>query len=203
MLNFTTLPSSAFLMKPSYRLPAALFLLACLAAPPAFAQGVGSRIDNTQEPMNIEASQLAYDDAKQVGTFTGNVVLTRGTLTLRAHRMVVSQDSDGFQFVTLYAGDGKPATFRERRGATPSSWVEGRAGDRIEYSGKTEMVQLFGNSKVTLLEGERVTDQVEGDFISYDSRAEFYTVKNAGAAARPDSGRIRVIIQPRNGDGGK
>lgn len=204
MLNFTTLPFSAFLMKPFSRSPVALFLLACFAAQGAFAQGVGSRIDNTQEPMNIEANQLAYDDAKQVGTFTGNVVLTRGTLTLRAHRMVVSQDSDGFQFVTLYAGGGKPATFRERRGATPNSWVEGQAANRIEYSGKSEVVQLFGNSKVTLLEGARVTDQVEGDYISYDSRAEFYTVKNAGGAAtRPDSGRIRVIIQPRNEDGGK
>lgn len=200
MLNFTTLPFSAFLMK----LLSTLALIGFFASSTALAQGLGSRIDNTQEPMNIEAAQLAYDDAKQVGTFTGNVVLTRGTLTLRAHRMVVSQDSEGFQFVTLYAGAGKPATFRERRGASPDSWVEGQASDRIEYNGKTEVVQLFSKGRVTLLEGTRVTDQVEGDFISYDSRTEFYTVKNATAgAARPDSGRIRVIIQPRNENGGE
>lgn len=200
MLNFTTHYFSAFLMK----LFSTIVLLGLLATQPASAQGVSSRIDNTQEPMNIEANQLAYDDAKQIGTFTGNVVLTRGTLTLRAHRMVVSQDSEGFQFVTLYAGGSKPATFRERRGASPTSWVEGQASDRIEYNGKTEVVQLFSKGRVTLLEGTRVTDQVEGDFISYDSRAEFYTVKNAtGGAARPDSDRIRVTIQPRNEGGGK
>lgn len=200
MLNFTTLPFSAFLMK----LFSILFLLGLLNTQSALAQGVGSRIDNTQEPMNIEANQLAYDDAKQIGTFTGNVVLTRGSLTLRAHRMVVSQDSKGFQFVTLYAGADKPATFRDRRGTSPDSWVEGQASDRIVYNGKTEVVQLFSKGRVTLLEGSRVTDQVEGDFISYDSRAEFYTVKNAPTGAtRSDGGRIRVTIQPRNEDGGK
>ncbi len=164
----------------------------------ADAQGIGGRMNNTQEPMNIEANQLSYDDAKQTGTFTGNVVLTRGSLILKAHRMVVSQDPKGNQFVTLYAGASKPATFRERRGATADSWVEGQAGDRIEYNGQTEIVQLFGNGRVTLLEGSRVTDQVEGDFISYDSRAEFYTVKNQANESRGDGGRIRVTIQPRN-----
>ncbi len=168
-----------------------------------YAQGIGNRIDNTQAPMNIEADQLSYDDAKQVGTFIGNVVLTRGSLILRAHRMVVSQDPQGNQFVTLYAGASKPATFRERRNAVADSWVEGQAGDRIEYNGQTEIVQLFGRSKVTLLEGTRVTDQVEGDFISYDSRAEFYTVKNKASESPNDGGRIRVTIQPRNENKGQ
>ena len=169
--------------------------------PLSYGQGIAGRTNNTQEPMNIEADQLAYDDAKQVGTFTGNVVLTRGSLTLRAHRMVVSQDEAGNQFVTLYAGASKPATFRERRGATPDSWVEGQASDRIEYNGKTEIVQLFGKGKVALLEGKRVTDQVEGDFISYDSRAELYTVKNSRPSeSRGEGGRVRVTIQPRNGN---
>lgn len=165
----------------------------------AHAQGVAGKIGNAQQATEIEADQLAYDDVKQVGTFTGNVVLTRGSLTLRAHKMVVSQDEDGHQFVKLYGGSGKPATFRERRGNTPNLWVEGQARDRIEYDSKSEVVQLFGNGRVTLLDGTRVTDQVEGDFISYDSRAEFYTVKNTGKKeSRSNEGRIRVTIQPRN-----
>lgn len=194
MLN-TTMPS------PFLHLLAAPLLAVLLIAGAysnACAQGVGNRINNTQAPMNIEANQLSYDDAKQTGTFTGNVVLTRGSLTLKAHRMVVTQDSQGNQLVNLYAGANKPATFRERRSTAADSWVEGQASDRIEYNGQTEMVQIFGNGRVTLLEGTRVTDQVEGDYISYDSRAEFYTVKNNASESPSDGGRIRVTIQPRN-----
>jgi len=185
-------------------LTSCLLAVLLLAGLQASAQGIGGRVNNTQEPMNIEANQLSYDDAKQTGTFTGNVVLTRGSLTLKAHRMVVSQDAQGNQFVTLYAGAGKPATFRERRGTTEDSWVEGEAADRIEYNGQSEIVQLFSKGRVTLLEGTRVTDQVEGDFISYDSRAEFYTVKNTRTdESRNDGGRIRVTIQPRNENKGQ
>jgi lipopolysaccharide export system protein LptA len=170
----------------------------------AYAQGATGKIGDAQQATEIEADQLVYDDAKQVGTFTGNVVLTRGSLNLRAHKMVVFQDEDSYQFVTLYGASGKPATFRERRGSSPNLWVEGEARDRIEYDGKTEIVQLFGNGRVTLLDGTRITDKVEGDYISYDSRAEFYTVKNTGKKeSRSNDGRIRVTIQPRNEDRGQ
>ncbi|MGH8810023.1 MAG: lipopolysaccharide transport periplasmic protein LptA, partial [Noviherbaspirillum sp.] len=35
---------------------------------------------------------------------------------------------------------------------------------------------------------------------SYDSRAEFFTVNNsASGASQPGGGRIKAVIQPRNG----
>jgi len=153
---------------------------------------------DSDKPTNVEADQMAYDDVKQINTFTGNVVLTRGTLIMRAHKLVVSQDPAGYQFATLLAPAGGVATFRQKRDAGPNQWIEGQA-ERIEYDGKTEIVKLFSKAKMRRLEGNKPTDEVEGEFISYDSRAEFFTVNNtASGASKPGGGRIKATIQPRS-----
>ncbi|GAB3545939.1 hypothetical protein GCM10027343_23090 [Noviherbaspirillum agri] len=152
---------------------------------------------DSDKPTNVEADQMAYDDVKQINTFTGNVVLTRGTLTMRAHKMIVTQDPAGYQFATLLAPAGGLATFRQKRDAGPNQWVEGHA-ERIEYDGKTEIVKLFSKAMIRRLEGSKPTDEVEGEFISYDSRAEFFTVNNtATGESKPGGGRIKATIQPR------
>ena len=81
----------------------------------AAASGAQAEKADASKPTNIEANQMAYDDVKQINTFTGDVVLVRGTLTLKADRMVVIQDPAGYQYATLYAKRGEKATFRQKR----------------------------------------------------------------------------------------
>ena len=163
------------------------------------AGGAQAEKADTSKPTNIEANQMAYDDVKQINTFTGNVVLVRGTLTIKADRMVVTQDPAGYQYATVYAKRGEKATFRQKRDGGPNLWIEGEAADRIEYDTKTEVAKFYVDARVRLLEGARPTDEVEGEFISYDSKQEFYSVNNtASGASKAGGGRIRAIIQPRN-----
>ena len=145
---------------------------------------------------DIAADQMTYDDVKQINTFTGNVVLTRGSLLMKAARVVVTQDRSGYQSATMYAAPGAMATFRQKRDGAPDLWVEGQA-ERIEYDGRAELVKLFSKAKLRRLENIRPTDEVEGDFISYDTRAEFISVNNNVPGAKPGSGRIKAVIQPR------
>ena len=145
---------------------------------------------------DIAADQMTYDDVKQINTFTGNVVLTRGSLLMKAARVVVTQDRSGYQSATMYAAPGMLATFRQKRDGGPDLWVEGQA-ERIEYDGRAELVKLFSKAKLRRLEGTRATDEVEGDFISYDTRAEFISVNNNVPGAKPGTGRIKAVIQPR------
>lgn len=152
---------------------------------------------DSDKPTNVEADQMAYDDVKQVNTFTGNVVLTRGTLVMHAQKMIVTQDPAGYQYGTALAPPGGLATFRQKRDGGPDLWVEGEA-ERIEYDGKTEIVKLFSKAKMRRLEGNKVTDEVEGQFISYDSRAEFFAVHNTPTGeSKAGGGRIKAVIQPR------
>ena len=151
---------------------------------------------DADKPSNVEANQFTLDDVKQVKIFTGKVILTRGTLIMKADKVVVTTDPSGYQFATLYAAPGALATFRQKRDGGPNLWVEGEA-ERIEYDGRAELVKLFSKSKLRRLEGPRPTDEIEGEFISYDSRVEFISVNNNQPGAKPGTGRIKAVIQPR------
>jgi lipopolysaccharide export system protein LptA len=175
-----------------------LLMLSTIASSSAYAEKADS-----EKPTNIEADQMAYDDVKQINTFSGNVILTRGTVVMRANRLVVRQDPEGFQYATLLGAPGGVATFRQKRDGGQNQWVEGQA-ERIEYDGKVEVVKLFSKAKLRRLEGTKPTDEVEGEFISYDSRAEFFTVNNTPSGEnKPGGGRIKAVIQPRNEAKGK
>jgi lipopolysaccharide export system protein LptA len=155
------------------------------------------------KPTSIEADRMVYDDAKQINTFSGNVILTRGTLVIKADRIVITQDSEGAQSATVYAAPGSVATFRQKRDGGPNLWIEGQA-ERIEYEGKTELVKLYSNAQLRRLEGNKPTDQVEGEYIAYDGRSEFFTVNNtASGESKPGAGRVKAVIQPRAESKGK
>lgn len=49
------------------------------------------------KPLNIEADNMTYDDLKQVNIFTGHVVATKGTIVIKADRVEVTQDPQGYQ----------------------------------------------------------------------------------------------------------
>lgn len=167
-------------------------LIAALAGAPASAE----RADR-YKPTQVDADRMQYDDLKQVNVFTGTVVLTKGTITLRADRLVLEQDPEGYQHGTA---TGKLATFRQKRDGL-DEWVEGHA-ETIVYNGRTETVTLTGRAKVRRLEGAKVADEIDGAVIVYDSRTEQFDVDGANAKAQSGSanGRVRVIIAPRVGD---
>ncbi|NDC09397.1 MAG: lipopolysaccharide transport periplasmic protein LptA [Oxalobacteraceae bacterium] len=178
---------------PSVRHYLIVSTLACTFAGSALAE----RADR-EKPTNIEANQMLFDESKQVNTFIGNVVVTRGTLVMHGEKLILKKDSAGYQFGTLFAPAGGIATFRQKRDGGKDLWMEGLAADRIEYDTKNEVAKLFKRSKVRMLDGPKVTDEVEGEFISYDTRTEFYTANNTvSGESKPGAGRVRATIQPR------
>jgi lipopolysaccharide export system protein LptA len=163
---------------------AALVLLALAAAP------APAELSDRDKPVNVEADRLSLDDKKKESVFEGNVTLTQGTLMLRADRVVVRQDPDGFNYAVAW---GKQAYFRQKREGV-DEYIEGYA-DRMEYDGKADKVQLFTAARVT-----KGVDEVRGDYISYDAVTEFYQVIGGGKAAATagnPQGRVRAVIQPK------
>jgi lipopolysaccharide export system protein LptA len=153
------------------------------------------KADSTK-PTVIEADQGTADDIKQTRTLTGNVVLTRGTLRMKAARALVTEDPQGYQFITFWAAPGALATFRQKRDGPGDLWVEGEA-ERIEYDNKTEIAKLFTKARLTRLDGTKPTDQVEGAYISYEGRKEVFTVHNQNSGdSTPGGGRVKMVIEP-------
>ncbi|MBY0239549.1 MAG: lipopolysaccharide transport periplasmic protein LptA [Burkholderiaceae bacterium] len=151
---------------------------------------------DSYKPTEIQYDTADLDDVKQIRTLRGNVVLTRGTLRMKSDLAIVTQDPEGYQHVTLTGVPGKPATFRQKRDGEGEQWVEGEA-ERIDYDGRVELVKLFSKARIKRLEGSRPSDEVAGEFISYDSRKEYFSVRNTVSGdSKPGAGRGTMVIQP-------
>ena len=145
----------------------------------------------------IDYDSLLVDEVTQITTLTGNVVVTKGTLVLRAEKTVLKQSPEDDIHVTLTTTAGKMATFRQKRDGGPDLWVEGEA-QRIEYDERTAVVKLFGNARIRQLQGASMTDEIKSEYITYDSLREVFAARNdASGASKPGQGRGQLIIAPR------
>lgn len=145
----------------------------------------------------ITFDTLDVDEVTQTRIATGNVVLTRGTLVLKSEKAVLKESADSYMNVILTTVPGKMATFRQKKDGGPDLWVEGQA-QRIEYDERSDIVKLFNNATVKNLEGGRLSNQVDGEFISYDSRKEVALVRNdASGESKTGRGRGTLTLAPR------
>jgi len=164
----------------------ATLALVLAASLPAFAEKA-----DRDKPMLLEANRISIDDVKKQQILEGDVVITKGTLILKAERIIITEDQHGFQKATAFAAPGSKTSFRQKREGR-EDYVEGEA-ERIEYNSNTEVAELFHRAQVR--SGE---DEVRGDYIWYDAVSEKFL---ASAAARDPAGitpRVRAVIQPRN-----
>ncbi len=166
--------------------------------------GVQAERADREKPMNIEADALRHDELKQISVFTGNVVMTKGTIVLRGAQLEVRQDPDGFQYGTVTAAAGKRAFFRQKRDTAPGApheFVEGE-GEVIEYDGKADIVKFIRRGELRRYRDTTLTDQVNGAVIVYNNITDIFTVdgqKNApsGAQSGTPTGRVRMTLTPK------
>ena len=170
-----------------------LVLSALLATFPAAAEK-----SDRDMPMNAEADALRYDDLKQTSVFTGNVVITKGTIIIRGARVDVKQDPEGYQTAVVIAPPEKLAFYRKKRDGV-DEYIEGE-GERIEYDSRADTVKFIKRAVLRRYVGAALADETTGDLIVYDNPTDVFTVDSGGqnrTAANP-SGRIRALLAPRN-----
>jgi lipopolysaccharide export system protein LptA len=169
-----------------------LRLLLCAAC--ALTAGVaGAETADAKKPMNIEADALRYDDLKQISVFSGNVVLTRGSIIIKGTRIEVRQDPQGYQFGVVTAEPGQRAFFRQKRDGE-NEYIEGES-ETIEYDGRADVFKLIKDARLRRLRGTQVADVVTGNIIQYNSLTDVFTVDGS-----PQKGgeRVRATLTPRN-----
>jgi lipopolysaccharide export system protein LptA len=176
-------------------------IVAVIALSLASLTALAERADSLKQA-NIQFDNGNFDEVSQTRVLTGNVVLTRGTLTVKADKAVLKEAPEGYMYLTLTAAPGKVATFRQKRDGGPDLWVEGEA-ERIEYDERTELVKLFSRAMVRQLEGGRLSNQVTGAFIDYNNRTEVADVRNgADGQNKQGGGRNTLILAPHRAPAG-
>ncbi|MEN5179767.1 lipopolysaccharide transport periplasmic protein LptA [Comamonas odontotermitis] len=178
-------------------------LMAAVLALPLLSHA--ERADRTK-PMNIEADNGTHDELKQTSVFTGNVVVTKGTIIIRGAQLTVSQDRDGYQHGVVTAAPGKLAFFRQKRDTAPgapSEFVEGE-GEVITYNGRDDTVHFERRGELRRYRETTLTDQVSGSVIVYNNLTDTFTVNGQKGEqtaetkpGAPKNGRVRVILTPK------
>jgi lipopolysaccharide export system protein LptA len=164
-----------------------LFLAAALLASGALAEKA-----DKEKPTQLEANRMSSDETRRLNIFEGNVVLTKGTMVVRADKIVVRQDAEGNQYSIA---SGTPVRFRQRQDpkeGKEAGWLDGEAL-RIEIDDRKSTIELFDKARVT-----RDGDEVLGNYIFVDQRSEFFSVspgKDKDGKEAP--GRVRATIQPK------
>jgi lipopolysaccharide export system protein LptA len=165
-----------------------------LAGAPAFAEKA-----DRFKPLNVEGDQSSkFDLLNRIGVFNGNVVVTKGTMIIRAARIEVRESPDGYYTAVAFGSPTQHATFRQKRDV-PDEFIEGEA-ERLEYDGKSDVIRFVNNASVRRLRGAATSDEMSGNLVTYDSTTEIFNVSGgAPATAANPGGRVRAVLVPREG----
>lgn len=140
-------------------------------------------------PINIQANNADFSQKSGVSTYTGNVHLTRGGLTLTGDKLVVTRINDRSQIKAVLTGD--PAHIDKQPDSSDNEVVTGHAR-QIEYTNTSSVITLRGNAVV-----DRNGDQIRGAVITHD-------VDTGATHAERGNGsdeRVHITIQPVKHDG--
>lgn len=179
----------------SFHLPLPFWL--ALACSSGLGSALAERADRNQ-PMTAEADVLRYDDTRQTSLFTGRVVISKGSMLIRGEQVEIRQDSNGNQFGTVWAANGQPAFFRQKRNQD-HEFIEGQA-QRIDYDGKADVVTFNGQAVLRRYRGTVLSDETSGNTIVYDNNTDVFRVDGGGGmpSSNNPSGRVRAIVTPKS-----
>ena len=162
-----------------------------LGAKPAHAEKA-----DRDKPINYQADSGDVNYQTKVGTLSGNVILTQGTLTIHADKIIFHQNPDNSVSATAH---GSPVTFREKRDGT-EEYYEGYA-QRAEYDGQKRFLELFDRALL-----KKGSDEIRSNYISYNAETEFFKAEGrpdtrpAAAGEAPLGSRVRGVFQPQSKD---
>lgn len=149
-----------------------------------------SALDSDREqPIRITADSALREENSGLTEYTGNVVLTQGSLSIRAQRLRVDQSNPQN---TLITATGSPATL-EQTPSIDSAPVVANA-NRIVYQQAKELVQLIDDARI-----EQQGAIITGAAIDYSVAEQ--RVSASGQAGDSNRQRVEVVIPASVVDG--
>lgn len=161
----------------------------------AWAGPAGAEKADRALDMTILSSPCVVDLAKNTYVCTGNVVITQGTLTLKADRIEVRETPDGYRTAQAIGSAAKPAQYREKRDGV-NEFIEGSAL-RIDYDSRAATVRLDGQAVARRLRGTVVADEMNGRQIVWNANTDQLSVDDGAPTAANPGGRVRTVISAK------
>jgi lipopolysaccharide export system protein LptA len=139
-----------------------------------------------QQPIEIEAQQMILDEKNSVSTYSGQVVLTQGSILIEAEKLVVYMRNSKLDRLEAFGSGAEQASFRQQL----ANGEETRAhAGQMEYRAADSRLVL--RQQAQLRQGG---NHIQSERIDYNTSSNSLI---AGQASRQDpQQRVRIVIDP-------
>ncbi|MFV8782270.1 lipopolysaccharide transport periplasmic protein LptA [Microbulbifer sp. SA54] len=140
--------------------------------------------NDREQPIKVSADKLEANRSKNITVYSGNVVISQGSLQIRANRVEVFGNAQGE--IEKVVATGSPAHFQQQVEANTNP-VKARA-KRIEFLVGNDALQLTGAADI-----DRDGNTLSAERIDYDLKSE-----QMKAQGRSDKERVEMIWKPES-----
>src|SRR5690554_2676694 len=157
-----------------------LILLSC-----AFYTSASNALpEDFEQEVIINSDRAQLDRKSGQVIYSGDVVLTQGTLRIESDTLTVIRKDDVFEKAIA---EGKQAHYQQQIQANDP--LTSADANRIEYLATKQQAVLIGDAKLM-----QANNELTGERIVYDMTTEVVT---AGSSDDGTRSRIKVVIQPQ------
>jgi len=169
----------------SLRLIQRLFYLVLLAMP---LQGIALEEDRSQ-PIEVSANQATLDDKQSLAVYEGNVVLTQGTLIIKADKLTIKAAINGQVDEVIATGELAEFTQTPEPNKDP---IVAKA-EHITYSVAQEKIVLTRSASVV-----QNKNLFQGNIITYDIKQQKLRASGPSETKTEGQtpGRVKMILPP-------
>lgn len=150
------------------------------------AKGVFALPTDAEQDLFMEAASLEADEIKGTLTYSGDVMMSQGSMKILADTVIIYGNADR---ATKVIAVGRPAQFQQtpKVGEEP---VKARAAE-LEYTVSSKSLSLQGDAQI-----EQEGQSLSGSFIEYDVQ---HSVVKAGSQQTEEDKkkRVRMVISPK------
>lgn len=138
--------------------------------------------EDTNQPINIVSDNQSLDMENNVVTFLDNVVITQGSILIKANKVIITRPPEGSKQKETVEAFGNPVTFHQL--LDDGKPVDGKAS-KVHYDLGKEFLTLTGNAELKQLDSN-----INGDVITYDVKKQ-----QLNASSQANS-RVKTVLVP-------
>lgn len=165
-------------------LPYLLSLSAALGSASAW-----SLPNDREQPVRIQADSAQMDDKNKVATYTGDVIITQGSMMIKGNVVTVTLNQAGD--IDTATSVGNLAYFEQQQNPGKPDKMQGYA-KQIQYQAGKDLIILTDQARVI-----NAGNTTEGEKIVYNSKTQVATAGRGGKDIKTPRQRIDMVIQPK------
>ncbi len=136
------------------------------------------------KPIKIQTDQAYFDQKTEQATYSGNVLVTQGSIKIQAQYLKITTDPKTHKFSELIV-TGNPAKFSQHIDLQNNMMIS--QGDKIIYKTTQSKIEIFGHGYLN-----HMNDKLTADHIIYNINNGTFNASKKG------SNRVSIKLQPQN-----